>query len=253
MGKGGKMKRLTLMGILLITVILFPASFLLNSESEGPIEEWIAEYNGPGNGQDYAVAIAVDSEGNVYVTGYGYGIETGLDYATIKYDKNGNQLWVARYDGPRNYSDIVHAIAVDPRGNVYVTGRSYGNWTSYDYAAIKYDKNGNQLWVARYNGPGNKGEVANALAVDPAGSVYVTGYSIGSGTSFDYLTIKYDKKGNQLWVERYDGPANYNDIPFSLAVDPVGNVYVTGQSYGVGTGFDYLTIKYSQKSSKKNK
>jgi hypothetical protein len=79
-----------------------------------------------------------------------------LDYATIKYDAQGNQLWVARYNGPGNADDRASVIAVDDKGNSYVSGSSMGsgNGTHNDFATIKYDPNGQQLWVARYHGPG---------------------------------------------------------------------------------------------------
>src|SRR5207302_9985194 len=66
------------------------------------------------------------------------------------------QECVARYNGPGNYEDKATAIALDAAGNVYVTGGSWGSGTDFDYATIKYDSNGNQLWVARYNS-GNGG------------------------------------------------------------------------------------------------
>src|SRR3989304_1079463 len=108
--------------------------------------------------------------------------------------------WVARYSGAVNDVESAAAIYVDAAGNVYVTGLSVGSGTSYDYATVKYDGNGNQLWVARYNGPGNTWDSAKAISVDAAGNVYVTGLSVGSGTSYDYATVKYDGNGNQLWV-----------------------------------------------------
>ncbi|MBE0433897.1 SBBP repeat-containing protein, partial [candidate division WOR-3 bacterium] len=99
-------------------------------------------------------------------------------------------------------------------------------------------------WVGRYNGPGNDYDEATSLAVDEQGNVYVTGSSIGSGTSLDYATIKYDSAGVEQWVQRYNGPANGDDWATSLAVDGQGNVYVTGPSIGSGTSLDYATIKY---------
>ncbi|MFO0753612.1 MAG: hypothetical protein U0411_09850 [Thermodesulfovibrionales bacterium] len=101
-----------------------------------------------------------------------------------------------------------------------------------DYATIAYDSSGNELWVARYNGPGNKGDGALALAVGPSGTIYVTGYGYGSGTNFDYATIAYDSSGNELWVARYNSPANGDDNATALAVGPSGTIYVTGCRYG---------------------
>ncbi|MEO0125933.1 MAG: SBBP repeat-containing protein [candidate division WOR-3 bacterium] len=213
---------------------------------------WVARYNGPANGRDYVEAIAVDNSGNVYVTGSSEGSGSNYDYATIKYNTNGSQLWVARYNGPANNEDRpfgTRCIAVDNSGNVYVTGSSYGSAANPDYATIKYNTNGSQLWVARYNGPGNAEDWARAVAVDNSGNVYVTGSSAGSGTSWDYATIKYDANGNQLWVARYNGPGNYYDNAFDLAVDGSGNVYVTGGSYASGTLDDYTTVKYSASGS----
>jgi uncharacterized delta-60 repeat protein len=207
---------------------------------------WVKRYNGPGNDYDWASAIAVDSSGNVYVTGYSVFGGTSADYATIKYDPDGNELWVKRYDGPGNYYDYVSAIAVDGSGNVYVTGVSYGSGTGEDYATVKYDPDGNQLWEKRYNGPGNEYDWASAIALDGSGNVYVTGRSWGSGTCYDYATVKYDPDGNQLWEKRYNGPGNDHDRAFAIAVDGSGNVYVTGYSVGSGTGEDYATIKYVQ-------
>ena len=210
------------------------------------VEQWVAGYNGPGNQHDQAYSLAVDGLGNVYVTGRSGGSGTSLDYTTVKYDALGYQRWVARYNGPANYWDEAFFLAVDGGGNVYVTGRSWGGGTSYfDYATVKYDASGNQIWVARYNGPGNEQDQAYSLAVDGGGNVYVAGFSYGGETHEDYATVKYDASGNQVWVARYNGPGNSNDEAYSLAIDGGGNVYVTGQSYGSGTNDDYCTIKYS--------
>ena len=209
------------------------------------VEQWVARYNGPGNSTDRANALSVDSSGNVYITGQSYTAGSHYDYATIKYDSDGNELWVARYNGPNNSSDIANALAVDASGNVYVTGGFYESGTHYEFATIKYDSNGNELWVARYNGPGDDFDRAYALSVDPSGNVYITGQSYGSGTHYDYATIKYDANGNELWVARYNGPGGGADKSYELSVDTSGNIYVSGESAGSGTGTDYATVKYN--------
>jgi uncharacterized delta-60 repeat protein len=230
----------------LITIILFLMfSFFLSNSYSQVTQEWIEIYNGPGNGEDVANSIAVDGSGNIYVTGYSFGSGTFSDYATIKYNSSGVQQWDARYNGTGNDLDEARSIAVDGSGNVYVTGRSMGSGTSSDFVTIKYNSAGVQQWTAIYNGSGNDWDAANSIAVDGSGNVYVTGKSIGSGTSEDFATIKYNSFGVQQWTARYNGPGNYSDEPRSIAIDGLGNVYVTGESFGSGTSYDYATIKYN--------
>ncbi len=216
-------------------------------------ELWVVFYDGPESGWDEPSALALDSAGNVYVTGLSSGLGTGDDFATVKYDPEGNELWVARYDGPGPGREIATALAIDSAGNVYVTGLSGGLETGDDYATIKYDSDGNELWVVRYDGPESGFETPMALAVDPSGNVYVTGYSSGSGAGWDFITVKYDPRGNKLWVARYEGPEGGNDLAFELALDPAGNVYVMGWSGAECErgcrGGTYTIVKYDSEGN----
>lgn len=157
-------------------------------------ELWVSHYNGDASSSDGAFAMAIDSDGNVVVTGYSYG-NSAREYATVKYDSNGNQVWAARYHGP--YGDNTPcALAVDGSGNVYVTGTSgfikYDSTAYQNYATVKYDKNGNELWVARFSNEKESNTFAKALALDDSGNVYVTGirYLKGAQNS-DIITINY--------------------------------------------------------------
>ena len=223
----------TLFLLLTAFCALFPV--LLYSQVD---TAWVRRYNGPGNGSDVALALAVDNSGNVYVTGRSPGSGTSYDYATIKYNSNGDTAWLRRYNGPGNSTDYGNAIAVDNSGNVYVTGYSTGSGTDVDIATIKYNSSGDTVWIRRYNGPGNGLDAAYDITVDNSGNIYVTGRSAGSGSGLDYATIKYNSSGDTVWVRRYDG--NGVDWAYSIAVDNSGYVYVTGISDG-----DYKTIKYN--------
>ncbi|MEO0086969.1 MAG: SBBP repeat-containing protein [candidate division WOR-3 bacterium] len=112
------------------------------------------------------------------------------DCITVKYDADGNELWAARYNAAYYYDDGC-GIATDNFGNVYVGGRTFVSWTNCNYSTMKYNPNGRREWLKGYEGPGNSTDVLTAIAVDNQGNVYVTGYSYGSGTSYDYATIKY--------------------------------------------------------------
>jgi uncharacterized delta-60 repeat protein len=240
------MRNTQLLGRLFLFAYFFLFSFCCFAQVT---EEWVARYNNTGDLADIAVDIAVDDDGNVYVTGSSTGAGTFLDYATIKYNAAAVQQWVARYNGPGNFFDEAADLAIDNEGNVYVTGSSEGIGTGTDYATIKYNAAGVQQWIARYNGPGDSTDAAESLAVDENGNLYVTGRSAGSGTGLDYATIKYNTAGVQQWVARYNGPANGIDRGQALVLDNAGNVYVTGHSLGIGTNFDYATIKYNAAGS----
>ena len=209
--------------------------------------QWVRRYNGPGNGNDKATAVAVDGSGNVYITGESRGSGGNQDYATIKYNSAGVQQWVKRYNGAGNGLDVAKAIGRDGAGNVYVTGVC--QWSANnDFITIKYNSGGVRQWVRRYNGPGNGWDTALAMAVDNCGTVYASGisYGAGAGGTFDYATVKYNSAGAMQWVRRYAGPAGGYDCVYAIVLDVTGNVYITGQSErSPGSNYDYATIKYS--------
>jgi hypothetical protein len=232
---------------------------------------WTNYYNGPANLNDHATAIVVDRIGNVFVSGTSEDIRGRDKYVLIKYSNAGVPLWTNRYEpehqvyaiavdsegnvynGPTNGAVVASAIAVDGSGNVFVTGSSSAANGYFDYATIKYSNSGVPLWTNRYNGPVNNQDVANAIAIDVNGNVFVTGYSTGNGTYLDYATLKYSNAGAPLWTNRYNGPTNQGDSAQAIAVGSNGNVFVTGSSdngyFFVGnvfvTDLAYATIAYS--------
>ena len=223
-----------------ISIMSFPwlvlVFFLAYAFPSPPTEEWVTPYNGPGNLEDEIEALAVDASGNVYVTGQSKGNGTNWDYATIKYDPSGNELWVARYDGPSNGWDWPTGLVVDASGNAYVTGGGdAGTDGGSHFATIKYDTNGNELWVTRHHAGLN--DYGTCIAVDDSGNVYVAG--VTAGHYADWKIIKYDQDGNELWAEHiYLGL--YSDVPSAIVVDSSGNVSVTGSRCCA----DMYTVKY---------
>lgn len=211
--------------------------------------QWERRYNGPGNADDSGAAVAVDSQGNVYVTGYSVGAGAAdNDLLTIKYDSAGTEQWVRRYNGPVGDWDEGLVIALDSEGAVYVSGRSNhsGIWFDFDYVTIKYDPDGTQVWLDRYNGPGNDWDQCNGIHVDAQGNVYVTGTAAQDlGTAYhDFATIKYDASGKRQWVRFLNGAGNNWDEGTGVGTDALGNVYVCGFQTGSGTVYDYVTVKY---------
>jgi hypothetical protein len=256
---------------------------------------WSAKYNGPGDSIDIPSDLVVDAFGNVYVTGRSWGHPdsfSDFDWATIKYDSMGNELWVRRYNGLGNYNDYAYALAVDQTGNVYVSGMSAALSLAFELTTIKYDTGGNEEWVVRddsvsggrdivldtsgnllipgerwvssfsdaavikydSNGTlinlfqydsGSNSEGTSYIALDQWGNIIIAGVNDGGLINTDYLTVKFDTAGNFLWSNIWNGPADDKDFISGLAVDPMGNVAVTGiTETGPSWLSNYATVKY---------
>jgi len=197
---------------------------------------WTNCYNGSGNGSDNASAVAVDSSGNVYVTGSSRGSGTRLEYATVAYSSTGAPLWTNGYAGTGNYDDSPKALVANG-GHVYVTGSCSGLGSFFDYSTLAYSAAGAPLWTNRYRGFDTGLTWPWGIAADKNnGNVYVTGFSPSVAGDWDYLTIAYSSSGAALWTNRYAG----NGQAVAVALAGNGNVVVTGTS-----GHRYVTIAYS--------
>jgi hypothetical protein len=252
-------------------------------------------------GPTLSQAILVDGNTNVYVAGADtwYCFKGGcyVKLAIVKYDSNGNQLWVVANDqGPAatvqvegaaldsgndlylsanvyrgdiygyytfNYSSNgsllwaaypsynygpVQGLALDRATNVLLTGQTayaYNGTSSYYWTTFQLNSNGAAVWTNHFPQPPFGSSAAGAITVDFANNSFVTGHSPGTNSGNDIVTIKYDNNGNQIWVQRYNGPGNGDDAGNAIAVDNNGNVYVTGYETTAAGGTEIVTIKYS--------
>jgi len=206
--------------------------------------QWVARYDGF-NSIDKAASVFADNNGNVYTTGSSQGNGTSLDIATVKYNSDGIQQWVSRYNGPAGGEDYGVSVSVDASGNVYVTGYSDGTGSGKDYVTVKYNSSGIQQWASRYDAAIGANDFAAALKIDASGNVYVTGRSMGLVSAEDIATVKYNSAGSQQWAARFNGTANDSDRANSIFIDQSGNVLVTGKSKTGISNSDIATIKYS--------
>jgi hypothetical protein len=109
-------------------------------------------------------------------------------------------------------------IRLTAGGSAYITGWTQGSVDS-GYLAVKYASDGRQLWTARFKPDNVEYMDARAMAVDPAGDLYMTGFG---------GTIKYDSEGLLRWSDS-------SFVAGGLAVNSNGEVYV---------GNDAVVAKY---------
>lgn len=212
---------------------------------------WLWAKRGGGTGEDVAGDIAVDSSGNVYITGYyrgsasfGTTLSANGNFTEIyvaKLDTNGNWLWAKRAGGTSH--DKGNSIEVSGPGNVYVSGyfslmADFGSTVlsssgSNDIFIAKLDTNGVWSWAIRAGGESN--EFVHDSRLDDNENLYLGGYftgtasfgltSLTSSGSADIYAAKIDTGGNWLWAVQAGGPGL--DILNGLALSG-DNVFVTG-------------------------
>ena len=193
------------------------------------------------SGDEAGNAVALDTAGNSYVTGYttanrpiglgSYGI------FIARYDTNGNRTLLKEFNSTR---DEAKAIKVDSSGNIYLAGYTYGNLggqinAGEDAFVTKLDSAGNVLWTRLFGGAAS--EQATSLDLDSAGHVWIGG---GSSSTFgthtnagqtDAFVAEYDTNGNLLGSQFFG--TNGIDVIFSIAIGPDGSAYGTGYTTGV--------------------
>jgi uncharacterized delta-60 repeat protein len=218
--------------------------FVLKYDSNGD-EVWTQRWPSPiANYSAYAYSIAVDNQGNVFTTGFESDGFTDGQFITLKFNSSGVLQWATPYNGSTSSIDYANHVAIDGDGNSYITGWSGGANNLHDMTTIKYDLDGNELWVKRYNGTADDNDYAYRLELDGSGNIYVAGQSVETGSDNDITTIKYAPNGDEVWVRHYDAPAHGYDAGQAIAVDDDGNAYVTG-NHTTATGLECVTLKYS--------
>lgn len=204
-------------------------------------ELWCTEYDGPAHRDDRPRSIAIDNRGNIFIGGTSNGGATADDFIILKYAGNGDLVWQARYNGPRNGGDMLGGIVPDNQGGVYAGGTADMEFNQY--AAVKYDSLGNEVWSAQY---GESRHFTYAeIAVDRQGSL------LQSGTYWDHeshrdviVTIKRKFNGELDWVVEYASEDLFYASVYDVATDAKGNIYVVGHADGNYTADGMITLKY---------
>ena len=226
-------------------------AFVMKLSSAGSFE-WVKQI-----GATKAVearSIAVDEEGNVCTTGHFNGeadFDPGVDKFFLlaesfsayiqKLDPNGNLIWAKKFAETSSGG----SIAVDAGGNVFVIGDFVGgpSMGGTDIFVIKYDKQGEMVWLEQMGGVGQ--DYGRSLILDADGNIFLTGifeqtadFNIGgpaasltSSGETDIFIAKMNNTGDFIWVKQIGG-SGYEEVR-SISLDLEGNIYTTGGFSGM--------------------
>lgn len=252
-------------------------AYLAKLNSQGEVL-WSVAFGGIG--ADECKAVAADNEGNSYVAGYlgstGVTIQNetisslgGYDVFVLKFNPEGNLLWARTYGSATN--DQAKAIAIDNDGNVTVAGYFQASMvvgastlvsaSGLDAFVFKLNASGDPVWAAQAGGPGQT--EARAVAIDPSGNTFLSGFFNGSEVSAgdlmetgeglsDIFLVKYSAAGAVLDLKTYGSSGA--DASTSLMANSSGDVFMAGYFEGnveIGTqtlvsngNLDMMVVKF---------
>lgn len=207
--------------------------------------QWVKLYNGTGDQEDKVYKMAVDVSGNVYVTGRSFGTSNNSDIATLKYSPSGVLQWEQRYNGTGNQYDEAYSIVIDNSSNIYVAGASNETGTGYDMTMIKYNPDGQQQWIQKFDTLNGQGG-ASCIALGGSGNIYLFGSQPMSNVFNDIILVKYSQPitADTCFVKTYSCTSTGNFSFSELRTDASGNVYSVGTCVA-GGNYNFLTVKYN--------
>jgi hypothetical protein len=232
--------------------------------------DWGKEGSSGAAGNSSGSSVAIDMNGNAYITGSFRGITVfgsfnlnstaDGDAYLVKYDPSGNVIWALQAKDSLGYSDSWgSSVAVDKSGNIYMAGTfeywvSFQNYTLHTNQLntdcpflVKYNSSGNVIWAKQGIVPANSiyvlSDEPSSVTTDKDGNVLITGYFNDSvtfgadtlstfGGNYTPFLVKYDSSGNVLWARQSNLPtSSCGGFGTSVTTDNTGNIYVTGYFY----------------------
>lgn len=180
---------------------------------------------------DQAMAVVIDSEDNVYISGWCVvgSTEGGGHVVTLKYNKTGDLEWQQIFGSENRIYDMT----IDDDDNIYISGHTeeFGaSYTNKDMLILKYSSEGTLLWYRRSQLSGN--DFGYGIEYNSLNSmVFVTGSHAGN-----VILFMYDKNGNLIDSTYWDNGGS--EIGKDISINQnTGNIYVTG-----ATGFSYVVF-----------
>jgi hypothetical protein len=219
--------------------------------------DWFSMFSNDSTRSFIGNGIALDPNGNTYVTVAEPIPFSSLNDYLLKISSNGTNLWSRVFTGivsgqGRNSGPCIGPVVSSDGNSIYFSTMSANGLGggAYSIATVKYNSVGDSQWVKVFAGgsvPGTANRIS-AIRLDKNDNVYICGSGYFQTTGDDFVTIKYTPTGIQQWSAIYTGIiTDGGDGASDLIIDTSLNVYVTGTSKKItNIGGVAVTIKYNQ-------
>jgi hypothetical protein len=210
------------------------------------VQVWSRLYKYPGEGYFAPTGMALDSSGNAYViSGIAQTSLTPRNSLIVKFNSiNGSPVWAKRYFGQYTESGFFD-IKIDNQNNIYVAGGSDTN-----HLVIRYNTDGDSVWVRKYHPPGLRREVAHACTLDDSLNIIFTGFRRFYNPPFGHydslLVAKYSSNGVLRWESVYAYNPLSENRGTKITSDQNGNLYIGSGSGIPGGDWVFLTLRYDR-------
>lgn len=207
------------------------------------LQEWTSK-SGSQNTFQRSVIRSKVLAGNTYYYQAGATINSSGNYDMLveKMSASGSLIWAKTYNGAGNGDDIATDVQIDAIGNVYICGTYYKNSTDSNNAIIiKYNDAGTQKWTYTYNGPGSRHDGLTSIYLATSNAVVAVGTAWGgSTTQYDFLQLRVDSSGSQVWATTWDY-SNMNDVATNFYFSS-GKYYAAGGAQSASTTYKYAVL-----------
>lgn len=191
---------------------------------------------------DIGFDVFEDSIGNIYFTGQtsSFGAESS-DLFLVKMNASGSLLWNTTW----GYSlpDSGNSLIIDRSDFIYIVGSTHNIGAgNCDILLLKFNGSGILKWNKTWGGQNY--DVGYGIALDSKRNLFIVGSTRSFGAvNGDVCLIKFNTLGEFMWNKFWGN--TYEDVPYSIAIDTLTNIFITGKTKSSGNDYDIFLLKYS--------